>query len=129
MEIARTDLAAIGPVLHLARASRRSDLAPVSRDEIRVDPLQVGLGQAAQELPGEVERLLDGPALLALVDEPVLEVVREGEVAAVSLGERRLADDRDEPAQVAPARKRRVELVGDGAMVLAGLARRRCRRS
>jgi hypothetical protein len=32
--------------------------------------------------------------MIALVDEPVLEVVGEGEVTAVSLGERRLADDR-----------------------------------
>jgi hypothetical protein len=60
--------------------------------------------------------------MTALVDEPVLEVVGEGEVTAVSLGESRLTDDRDEPAQVAPACQRRIELIGDGTMVLARFA-------
>jgi hypothetical protein len=71
---------------------------PVPREQTWVEPLQVGRRQAAQELPGELECLFDVPALTALVDELVLEIVGEGEVTAVSLGERRLADDRDEPA-------------------------------
>ena len=96
---------------------------PVPCEQCGVDPLQVGLGQRAQERPGELERLLDAPAVAALVDERLLEVVGEGEIAAVSFRERRLADDRDEPAQVAPTCQRGVELVGDGSVVLAGLVR------
>ena len=86
-------------------------------------------GSPRRSCQASLEGLLDRPALTALVDEPVLEVVSEAEVAAVSLGERRFADDRDEPSQVASARQRRVELVGDGAVVLTGLALLRCRRS
>jgi hypothetical protein len=38
---------------------------------------------------------LDGPSRTGLVDERLLEVMGEGEVAAIVLGEGRLADDRD----------------------------------
>src|SRR6476660_5334028 len=79
-------------------------------------------GQAAQQLPGEIERLLNAPALTALIDEAVFEVVREREVAAVPIGERGLTDDRNEPSQVSAARKCSVELVSHGAMVFAGLS-------
>jgi hypothetical protein len=54
--------------------------------------------QAPQELPSELECFFDVPATTPPVDELVLEVMREDEVTAVSLGERRLANDRDKPA-------------------------------
>ena len=95
----------------------------VPREQIRPEPLQVGRRAARAGAARRASRVSSmRPALAALVDEPVLEVVSEAEVPAVSLGERRLADDRDEPSQVASARQRRVELVGDGTMVLTGLA-------
>jgi hypothetical protein len=71
---------------------------PVAREQSRVEPLQVRPEAGPQKPPGELERFLDVPALTALVDELMLEVVSEGEVTAVSLGERCLANDRDELA-------------------------------
>src|SRR6476620_101830 len=63
-----------------ARGGRLVDHLAVPREQLRAEPLEVGLGKPAQELPGELEGLLDAPALTALVDEPVLEVVREAEI-------------------------------------------------
>src|SRR5271157_5059331 len=39
-------------------------------DELRLDPLELGLGQLGKDVPAEGERLVDGPVLVgALVDE------------------------------------------------------------
>jgi hypothetical protein len=58
------------------RAARRLiGCLPVAREQSRVEPLQVGRRQAPQKLPGELKRFLDAPALTALFDELVLEVV------------------------------------------------------
>jgi hypothetical protein len=58
---------------------RRRGAAPIARDEVGVDPLQVGLWQVAQELPGEVKGFLDASPFPALMDKAVLELVREDE--------------------------------------------------
>ena len=50
-------------------------------EELRVDPLEHLLGEEAEQLPAEVERVEDGPVLVcALVDEPLLELPEELQV-------------------------------------------------
>ena len=68
----------------------------VARDVLRSDPLELVRGEAREKLPGEVERLL--------------ELVDEGERAAVVVGQRLLPDDPDEaarPCVASPIRARR----------------------
>jgi len=86
----------------------------------RVEPLQ-GLSvdlreprvvQVREELPRDLEGLLDRAVLLApLPNELLLEPVRELEEPPVPLPERLLPHDRDEAADVLPLRVRRVQLV------------------
>src|SRR5688500_18264714 len=90
----------------------------VPRDKLGSDPLELVRGEAREQLPGEVERLLDRAPLLPLADEPSLELVDEGERAAVVVGQCLLPDDRDEAAQLATAAEQRRDLVGDAAVVL-----------
>ena len=57
-------------------------------EELRVDPLEHLLGEEAEQLPAEVERVEDGPVLVcALVDEPLLELPEELQVKQVLRGE------------------------------------------
>ncbi|CAN3960412.1 hypothetical protein HEAFMP_HEAFMP_04910, partial [Dysosmobacter welbionis] len=39
-------------------------LGPVLFDILRLDPLQLALGQDTQQLPAQIQRLLDGTVLL-----------------------------------------------------------------
>jgi hypothetical protein len=91
----------------------------VALDELGSNPLELGAGVAREQIPGEVERLLDGAPLRALADEPPLEVVDESECAPVVVGERLLADDRGQPPQFAATAEEGGYLVGDAAVVLA----------
>jgi hypothetical protein len=58
--------------------------------------LSSGAGVAPEQIPGKVERLLDGAPLRALADEPPLKVVDESECAVVVIRERPLTHDRGE---------------------------------
>ncbi len=55
--------------------------------EALADSPELVAGELVEEGPGEVERGVDGAALRSLVDEPLLEVVGEGEIAAVVLAQ------------------------------------------
>ena len=57
-----------------------------------------------------------------MADDALLELIGEAKVAAVHVGERFLADNGDQLAEVTALSVRGVHLVGDSAMVLAGLA-------
>lgn len=50
--------------------------ASVTDDQVRVDALRVTFRQFEQERPGELERLLDCPSLVALVDDRALGFMR-----------------------------------------------------
>jgi hypothetical protein len=68
-----------GPAAALrARGSRA-----VALDELRLDPLEFLGGECREQFPREVERLGDRAPLGVLPDEAPLELVDEGEDAAV----------------------------------------------
>ena len=50
------------------------------------DPLELVGRKASEQLPGEVERLVDGAPLHTLVDKPPLEVFNEPEQASRDCG-------------------------------------------
>ena len=87
------------------------------------DSGQLVAGEPPEQVACEVECCRDVPPLLALVHEPLLEVVGEGEVAAVVLAERGGADDGGQVADLPSPGVAGVELVGDVAVVVAGAAR------
>jgi len=70
---------------------------PVLSDEVPFDPLQLLLGEHAEEIPGDAEGVGDPPVPVSLGDEPLLALVRELQVDLVHLGEGLLADDGHEP--------------------------------
>jgi hypothetical protein len=92
----------------------------MSFDELRCDPAQFGGREGDEEVPGEVEGLFDRASPLTLADEAVFEVIDKGQDAAVVVGQRLFAHDRDEATQFLPATQEGRELVGKPAMVLAG---------
>mmetsp|Transcript_3162 Transcript_3162/g.11039 ORF Transcript_3162/g.11039 Transcript_3162/m.11039 type:complete len:248 (-) Transcript_3162:856-1599(-) len=89
-------------------------------EDIGADALEQLLGEGAEERPGEVQRVEDGAALVvALGDELGLELAEELEVEEVLLAERLLSDDGLHGLDVLADGVVGVELVRDGAVVLA----------
>src|SRR5208337_411741 len=90
------------------------ELRVVLGDQLAVDTGQLLYRERGEEFPAEVQGVLDGAVLIvALPDKAVLEEVRELEEEAVTLGERILADDSHEAAEVVPFCIACVHLVGD----------------
>ena len=67
----------------MTRPLRIVGRAVISLDELRGDPREVAGREAGEEPPREVERLLDRAPLVPLADEAPLDVVDEGQDAAV----------------------------------------------
>src|SRR5450759_868155 len=90
-------------------------------DVLDLDPLELVRRQQRQQVPADLEGLLDVAVLVALVEELLLELVRELQVQPVGLGERLLADDGDQPSQVDALGVEGVELVRDAPVIGPGL--------
>src|SRR5256712_7987345 len=113
--------------LYSARTILRAHLRrpPVLRmvlvERLPIDLRQPSLVDRREEAPSDLEGVLDAPVLLgALADELLFEPVRELEHLPVPVRERFLPDDRHETADVLSFRVRRIELVRDLLVVLAG---------
>src|SRR5580704_1868854 len=63
IRVGRTLTALGNPFGHLAGRSDRRP-APVLFDHLRLDPLDLGVRERGDDLPPEVERLLDAPVLV-----------------------------------------------------------------
>ena len=89
----------------------------IALDELARDPFELVCAEAREQAPGVLECLLDRSPIAPLADELPLEVVHEGEDAAVVVRERLLTHDGAETAQLAASAEERGQLVGDTAMV------------
>src|SRR5207244_11892711 len=88
---------------------------------LAIDLREPRLVERGEELPSDLERLLDRPVFLgSLSNELLLEPVGEFEHLAVAVRERFLSDDGDEAADVLPFCVRGIELVRHLLVVLAG---------
>ncbi len=92
----------------------------VALDELPADATILRGGDAAQDAPTDVQRLLDGALLVALVDQLALELLREAQVLAVQLAQRLLTDDRHQAPRFLTLGVAGVELVGQVTVVLPG---------
>src|SRR3990172_2401103 len=111
--------------LYCARTILRGHLRlPAPRGVVRLEDLPVDLREPClvdrrEELPADLEGLLDRAVLLVpLADELLLEAVRELEHLPVPLGEGLLPDDRHEASGVLAFRVGGVELVGHLFVIL-----------
>jgi len=87
------------------------------------NPVKQFLGVYPQQLPGLVERLVDGPLLVrTLRDKGALELVEELERELVFAGERLLSDDGFHGGGIATDGVFGVQLVRDIRMVASGVA-------
>src|SRR2546428_4019450 len=103
---------------HLGRAAI---LRMVLVERLPIDLRQPCFVAGRQEAPSDLEGVLNRPVLLrTLPDELLLEPVRELEHLPVPVGEGLLPDDRHKTADVLSFRVRRIELVRDLLVVLAG---------
>ena len=80
-------------------------------------------GRRAKEVPRNGKRGLNGPVVVALRDELLLEPVGKLQVLLVQFRQGFLPDNRNEPAEVAAVRVTGIELVGHTPVVLPGLPR------
>src|SRR4030066_2321798 len=96
-------MARLNPRVLLPRLFHQlTEVEPI--DVVLLYALQLALREDRQQLPGEAQRLLDRAVGLSLVEELLLEVLRELQVETVPVGERLLADDRHQPAAATPRR-------------------------
>src|SRR3989475_12024056 len=104
-----------------AHLRRPPVLRMVLVERFPIDLRQPSLVDGREEAPSDLEGVLDAPVLLGtLPDELLFEPVRELEHLPVPVRERFLPDDRHETADVLSFRVRRIELVRDLLVVLAG---------
>lgn len=95
---------------------------PILIDILGFDSLELGLRKRRQQLPRDVERCFEAAVVAGLVDVALLERARKLQRALVTLAQRRLADDRHQPAQVAALSVERIQLRGHVAVVGARFA-------
>ena len=90
---------------------------------LAADPCQLVEVELGEDLPGDVQGLLDGTVLVdTLADDPILEDVGEVQELPVLGGEGVLSDDGHETAQVLTLGVGCIQLVGDVLVVLTGLS-------
>src|SRR6266850_4524253 len=105
---------------HLPGRGRRCP-APVFFDHLRLDPLYLGVRERGDDVPADVESLLDAPVFVdALLHEHLLESLRDLEELPVGLAQALLADDRGEGSVVLALGVAGVELVCEASVVLPG---------